>query len=116
MEAPKNKIRGKKVPLHLTKLSRDAFVMGILPSLIPDRLFLGKKEGEDEEEERTVFFKKHSFPIGKQEEEKKRRLELATKKAACLLLLLVQGASGTGTSVSIACYKSKGKARGYYHR
>jgi hypothetical protein len=92
MDAPKDKIHGKKVPLHLTKLSRDAFGMGILPSLIPDRFFLlGEKEEKEKEKERTVF--KHSFPTGREEERK--RLEVATKKAACLLLLLVQGASGT---------------------
>jgi hypothetical protein len=89
--APKDKIRGKKVPLRLTELSREAYEIGLLPSWIPDRYFLVMEEKEEEERERTVF--KNSFAMG--EEKERERLELATKKAACLLLLLVQGASGT---------------------
>jgi hypothetical protein len=88
--APKDKIRGRKVPLHLTKLSREAYEIGLMPSWIPDRYFLVMEEKEEEERERTVF--KNSFAMGIEERE---RLELATKKAACLLLLSVQGASGT---------------------
>jgi hypothetical protein len=86
----KDKIRGRKVHLHLTKLSKEAYEIGLLPSWIPDRYFLMVEEKEEEEKERTVF--KDSFAM---EIEERERLELATKKAACLLLLLVQGASGT---------------------
>ena len=77
--------------LHLTKLSREEYEIGLLPSLIPDRYILVEKE--EEEKERVVF--KNSFAIGKEGEEERERLELATKKAACMLLLSVHGASGT---------------------
>jgi len=80
-------------PLHLTKLSREAYEIGLLPSLIPDRYILVEKEEEEEEKERVVF--KNSFAMGKEGEEERERLELATKKAACMLLLSVHGASGT---------------------